>query len=275
MEFSDRLKKKHKFLNKFKNLGDKILDIFYLAGILSIFYTQYNNYLLEDKEKQYQHTMQRDQQELQKCRTVLKEKSTYLTNNSLILIGKGKDNYITVSSTDYINYKNKLHLKMQFKDYNYSLSEDVIHSDLELFGKILKNLGVPTSSKELDAQLILNFVHTYNYIPNNYTKRPLETLVDNSGDCDDFSVLAYSLMKHSNIDAILAVYSPINDPHVEPYHMMVGVSGNFNGEYITYKNKKYYFTETTGTDLKHISNWKIGDFPKILKENYKILGFVQ
>jgi len=76
-----------------------------------------------------------------------------------------------------------------------------------------------------------------------YWRFPIETLVEKRGDCEDSSVLFSSIMESLEYDTILLFYLLENDIG----HLAVGVNINldFSGDYIEYKNLKYYFCETT------------------------------
>jgi hypothetical protein len=85
-----------------------------------------------------------------------------------------------------------------------------------------------------------------------YPRFPLETLVDNGGDCEDTSILFATL---TLIIGYGAVY--INPPE----HYAVGVLGdNLEGSYYTYNDKTYYYCETTG------DGWEIGEIPSEFKD---------
>jgi hypothetical protein len=83
-----------------------------------------------------------------------------------------------------------------------------------------------------------------------YPRFPIETLVDNGGDCENSSILFATL---SLIMGFGTVY--INPPS----HYAVGISGhNLRGTYWTYpegSNHTYYYCETTG------NNFMIGQLP--------------
>lgn len=83
-----------------------------------------------------------------------------------------------------------------------------------------------------------------------YPRFPIETLVDDGGDCEDTSILFATL---TLIMGYGTVY--INPPD----HYAVGILGNnLHGTYWTYptgSNKTYYYCETTG------DNFKIGQLP--------------
>ncbi len=83
-----------------------------------------------------------------------------------------------------------------------------------------------------------------------YPRFPIETLVDDGGDCEDTSILFATL---TLIMGFGTVY--INPPD----HYAVGILGNnLHGTYWTYptgSNKTYYYCETTG------DGFKIGQLP--------------
>ena len=80
-----------------------------------------------------------------------------------------------------------------------------------------------------------------------YPRFPVETLVDNVGDCKSHSILFATLMLNLGYDTVF-----INPPD----HLAVGVLGNnLEGTYWIYNNKTYYYCETTGV------GFKIGELP--------------
>jgi hypothetical protein len=107
------------------------------------------------------------------------------------------------------------------------------------------------------VSFILAFVQSLPYTSDSvttghdeYPRFPIETLVDDGGDCEDTSILFASL---TLILGYGTVY--INPPN----HYAVGILGtNLQGTYWTYpegSNKTYYYCETTG------SGFKIGQLP--------------
>lgn len=106
-----------------------------------------------------------------------------------------------------------------------------------------------------EISFILSFVQSLEYAFDNvttgydeYPRFPIETLVDNGGDCEDTSILFATLVK--NLDYGVVLMNP-------PRHIAVGVLGNdLPGNYCTLNGKTYYYCETTG------ENWKIGELPK-------------
>lgn len=108
-----------------------------------------------------------------------------------------------------------------------------------------------------DADNVLNviaFVQSLPYIKDTdstiydeYPRYPIETLVNNGGDCEDTAILAAAMLNEMGYGVVL-----INPPG----HMAVGVKCNScSGTYYTYDGEKYYYIETTG------NNWDIGEVP--------------
>ncbi|MCJ7571770.1 MAG: hypothetical protein MUO82_07825 [Candidatus Thermoplasmatota archaeon] len=91
-----------------------------------------------------------------------------------------------------------------------------------------------------------------------YPRYPIETLVDDTGDCEDHAILLTQLLSSMNYDAILLFYSGESG---ERAHMAIGVadSGNTYGTSYNHNGKKYFYVETTST------GWEIGDIPEEFK----------
>ena len=87
-----------------------------------------------------------------------------------------------------------------------------------------------------------------------YLRYPIETLVDNGGDCEDTSILLASILDSIGYSVVLLNL---------PYHLAVGVrcGEDMPGRYSPYNGSNYYYLETTNP------GWKIGEIP----QNY---GFV-
>ncbi len=81
-----------------------------------------------------------------------------------------------------------------------------------------------------------------------YPRYPIETLVDNGGDCEDTAILMAALIRDLGYGVVLLSL---------PHHMAVGVAGDegVHGTYWELSGTKYYYLETTG------ENWGIGEIP--------------
>lgn len=128
--------------------------------------------------------------------------------------------------------------------------DEYINSMVQKFNFIALERGY---SEEEKINLVISFVQSLPYTSDSvttpydeYPRYPLETLVDNGGDCEDTSILVASLLKSMNYDVILIA---------PPGHMAVGVYIDVYGSYWEYNGKKYFFLETTNV------GWEIGDLP--------------
>lgn len=108
------------------------------------------------------------------------------------------------------------------------------------------------------VSFILAFVQSLPYTSDSvttgkdeYPRFPIETLVDDGGDCEDTSILFATLTLSLGYGTVY-----INPPD----HYAVGVLGNdLPGSYWTYNGKTYYYCETTG------DGFKIGQLPDEFK----------
>jgi len=111
------------------------------------------------------------------------------------------------------------------------------------------------------VSFVLSFVQSLRYTSdivttgyNEYPKYPVETLIDQGGDCEDTSILFAALLESHplNYDAVL-----LEIPADNPYHVAVGVWGEeeIDGSLYVFQNRDYYYCETTG------SGWEIGEKP--------------
>ncbi len=107
------------------------------------------------------------------------------------------------------------------------------------------------------VSFVLAFVQSLPYTSDNvtagyneYPRFPIETLVDDGGDCEDTSILFASITLIMGYDTVY--FNPTN-------HYAVGILGNgISGTYWEYpegSNRTYYYCETTG------DNFKIGQTP--------------
>jgi len=72
-----------------------------------------------------------------------------------------------------------------------------------------------------------------------YPRYPIETLVDEGGDCEDTSILLAELLDTMGYDVVLVSL---------PSHVAIGVSEGhgFCGTYYEHNGKRYFYLETTG-----------------------------
>lgn len=110
---------------------------------------------------------------------------------------------------------------------------------------------------------VLMLVHQIPYQIVNESKYPVETLIENRGDCDLFSYIAASLIKAQSLDVVLFYYQ-------QESHMNIGVSLSTPPEdarsaisYIDHNGARYYMAECTGGNPEN--GWRVGECPPELQ----------
>lgn len=115
----------------------------------------------------------------------------------------------------------------------------------------------------------VSFVQSLVYVPDDistgydeYPKYPLETLIENGGDCEDTAILMVSILKKMGYEVVLV--------HYPGQHTAVGVKGSADipGSYFEYNGTRYYYLETTG------EGWEIGQMPDRYKNSKAKLLFL-
>ncbi|MEM3566490.1 MAG: hypothetical protein QXK18_06430 [Candidatus Bathyarchaeia archaeon] len=116
------------------------------------------------------------------------------------------------------------------------------------------------------ANGVLMIVHQIPYEVTVLAKYPVETIVENRGDCDLFSYVAASIMKAGGLNVVLLYYE-------DKEHMNVGVSlpnppryARTRIYYVEYNSVKYYIAECTGGNWR--TGWRVGECPsELIGEN--------
>ncbi len=81
-----------------------------------------------------------------------------------------------------------------------------------------------------------------------YTKYPMQTINDGTGDCEDMAILAAAILHKLEYDVKLVYLDPLNS---NVAHLAIAVQGeNVKGTYWTKNGKKYYYIETTSNEFK-------------------------
>ncbi|MCW3995402.1 MAG: Ig-like domain-containing protein [Candidatus Bathyarchaeota archaeon] len=162
--------------------------------------------------------------------------------------------YVTIPSSLQAYYSNLSHRIPDDSAYAKFITPQAVQPIADSIQKIT---GKMHYSDEMFANAVLTFVHQ---IPYNITgaKFPIETLLDNQGDCAALSLLAASIMMAGGLDVVLIKYVGIN-----PGHMNVGVYLPYTPIYhnplmgatsFEYNNKTYWTAEATPQ-----GDWKVGD----------------
>ncbi len=128
--------------------------------------------------------------------------------------------------------------------------------DDEYLGVLVKEFdkiaALNNMTKDDEFGVVISFVQSLHYITDEttgfdeYPKFPVETLVDDGGDCEDTSILLAHLLEEMDISVALLTL---------PGHMAVGVDVNASGAHWDIDNHTYYYVETTAV------GWEIGKIP--------------
>jgi hypothetical protein len=162
---------------------------------------------------------------------------------------------VSIPEELYENYSKRDHTL-----YYYDFSRFVTPDALKPISDDLRSIY----NKDEDfANGVLTLVHQIPYVESDPQKFPIETLVDNEGDCDLFSTTAASIMKAGGLDVVLLL--------LEGYdHMFLGVNlqespkdARSTIHFYRHEGKKYYVAETTGG--KWETGWRVGECPKKLE----------
>jgi hypothetical protein len=174
--------------------------------------------------------------------------------------------YVSVQPSLYDHYNNSSHKINRDSDYTKFITPEVVMPIAENLKKLTQD------SPHIDEQFANIVLKLVQQIPYAITgaKYPVETLIDNSGDCGALSILAASIMKAGGLDVVLIHYTGIN-----PGHMNVGVHLPYKPVFSTwwmpptsfeYNNKTYWVAEATPG-----GNWKVGDQPSSVANSIPII----
>lgn len=112
------------------------------------------------------------------------------------------------------------------------------------------------------ANGVLMITHQIPYEVTAPQKYPVETIVENKGDCDLFSFIAASVMLAGGLDVVLLYYENQN-------HMNIGVrlshepnDARSTVSYFDVNGERYYMAETTGGQWEN--GWRVGERPNML-----------
>jgi hypothetical protein len=158
---------------------------------------------------------------------------------------------VPLSLYDY--YRGETHVVDSDIDYSKFVTPNAVRP-------IAENIQDVTSdnrySDEEFVNAVLMLVHQIPYVESE-VKYPVETIIDNSGDCDTLSLLAASIMKAGGLDVVLFYYKELR-------HVNVGVYLPYAPHlrwlspptYYEYNGKKYWTAEATSG-----GDWRLGDQP--------------
>ena len=167
----------------------------------------------------------------------------------------GYDMQLNLSAKQYYQYKyNGVDRSPEYYDEARGFVTVNDPAVVEVAGKLASIASARGFSQIERANFVLSFVQSIDYSydnvsagQNEYWRYPLETLYDQTGDCEDTSILYAAIMEAMGNDAILLLL---------PGHMATGLScPGASGSYYSFESKSYYYCESTGP------GWEIGDVP--------------
>ena len=162
--------------------------------------------------------------------------------------------YVSVPPSLYDYYGNMSYIVNSDGGYASFVTPQAVEPIAESIENITCNLPY---SNERFADDVLTLVHQIPYAING-PQFPVETLVDNSGDCVGLSLLAASIMQAGGLDVVLIHYIGINPGHMNvgvylPYTPVYHTAGMAPTDFV-YDNKTYWTAECTPFE-----DWKVGD----------------
>ena len=166
--------------------------------------------------------------------------------------------YVSVPPSLHDYYRSESHSVYRDSDYSKFVTPEAVRSIAE---SIRTGIGNKPYGDEEFANTVLMLVRQISYVKSS-VKYPVETLVDNSGDCDVLSLLAASIMKAGGLDVVLLYYKGLSPPH-----MNVGVYLSYTPVYRSWwitptcyehDGKKFWMAECTSK-----GEWKVGDRPDL------------
>ena len=166
----------------------------------------------------------------------------------------------------YAYYKNQGHYVVEYSDYIKFVTKE--ETAVVEIAQILRSLSNEKGFDSLsEVNFIMSFVQSLKYSEDNltagvgeYPRYPIETLVEQTGDCDDSAALLISLLESLGYEAAMVLIPEAWDDYG---HAAVGV--NLTGAegiyYILNEGEEneigYYFAETTA------EGWKLGEIPDL------------
>ena len=155
---------------------------------------------------------------------------------------------------EYVSVPDSVRTQVPLSGFGYFTTTDDSYLQI-LVAKMNQTATKQGYSPLQEENFVLAFVQSIPYATDynstgyqDYPRFPVETLVDNVGDCKSHSILFATLTLMLGYDAVY-----INPPD----HLAVGVLGNnLQGTCWTYNNQSYYYCETTA------SGYTVGQLPQ-------------
>jgi hypothetical protein len=153
--------------------------------------------------------------------------------------------YVSIPPSLYDYYHGKSHTITSEAQYSTFVTPVAVAS-------IAKNIRNMTSKEaygdEEFVNAVLTFVQQIPYVEGE-AKFPVETLVENKGDCDTVSLLAASILKAENLDVVLFYYK-------DAAHMNIGV-------HLSNQPSSFLWAPPTSYDYNGVEYWMAECTPKV------------
>ncbi len=166
--------------------------------------------------------------------------------------------YVSITPSLYDYYKGKNHGLYDVNSYNKFITPEAVKPIAEELRKVFRD-------DEQFANSVLSLVHKMKYVRSG-PKYPVETLVENAGDCSALSFLAASIMIAGGLDVVLLRYSGDNIEHLNVgvflLHAPIYHTWWVSSKGYEYEGKKYWMAECTPSWI----NWRVGDEPESLQD---------
>ncbi len=160
----------------------------------------------------------------------------------------------------YYHYQGLSHKVRDYDDFlRFATPKDELLVDFA--GELHKLTEKEGFDEVEEASFLLSFVQSLKYTADNvttgigeYPRYPIETLVDQNGDCEDTAILLASLAEALGIQAALIL---LPDAAEDAGHAAAGLAVNATGSYYNSGELNYYYAETTSP------GWDIGEMPEL------------
>jgi len=164
---------------------------------------------------------------------------------------------VSVTASLYEYYQGRSHTIHGYLELGRFVTPDAL-------SPVAESLRALYGDDEDFANAVLMIVHQIPYVAGGGQKYPVETIVENEGDCDLFSFIAASVMKAGGLDVVLLYYE-------EQSHMNLGVhlpqtprGARYGVYYYTHGGRRYYMAECTGDNWE--DGWRVGECSDRLKQ---------
>ena len=166
---------------------------------------------------------------------------------------------LSIPLKTYLYYKEKARITDTSK-YTAMATDSYADSLLNILVTQIKDAALRYNYNKTDTiNLVAAFIQSLIFANNdvttpydNYPRYPIETLWDQTADCEDTSILAAALLYRLEYSQVFFVFN-------QPKHVAIGiyVPAAVGSDGWEYQGKRYIYLETTG------ENWTLGHAPSV------------